>query len=395
MGYDILGNYDGLPDGDALLTKAQSYAASKAPILKTKPNKLITPATGMPSATEYDIKNYSYPSDIMTKQYGGNYAMFYINVNVDSKLVKSAKSTDFMPDVPNRMRGDLLAKTDRTVGGMVGTAAGAGAFAGAIAGGLLGGNVKGAGAGALTGAAGTGVVAGALATSAVTATRAQKRLKTAIALHVPNQLNVRYSMNYEAEDTFAFQAAEDIMKGIASGAGSGRHPTDAAFKALSSGTGIAANVLAASGMTKVPGGAAMSAATGLAANPKKEQVFKGVDYRTFQFDYQFFPRDEDEAKHVINIIEQFKYHMHPEFKDSNNYLYIYPSEFDITYYSADNKENKYLHRHTSCVLTEMSINYTPNGQFTTFANGMPTQINVTMNFRELGLLTKDMIKDGL
>jgi hypothetical protein len=43
----------------------------------------------------------------------------------------------------------------------------------------------------------------------------------------------------------------------------------------------------------------------------------------------------------------------------------------------------------------MSINYTPNGLFTTFDNGMSTQMNVTLNFRELALLTKDKIKDGL
>jgi hypothetical protein len=47
------------------------------------------------------------------------------------------------------------------------------------------------------------------------------------------------------------------------------------------------------------------------------------------------------------------------------------------------------------VLKDMNVNYTPNGAFTTFANGMPTQINVTMNFQELALLTKDKVKDGL
>ena len=29
------------------------------------------------------------------------------------------------------------------------------------------------------------------------------------------------------------------------------------------------------------------------------------------------------------------------------------------------------------LLTEMNVNYTPNGQFNTFENGMPTQINIT------------------
>jgi hypothetical protein len=43
----------------------------------------------------------------------------------------------------------------------------------------------------------------------------------------------------------------------------------------------------------------------------------------------------------------------------------------------------------------MSVNYTPNGMFNTFDDGMPTQIDITLNFRELALLTKDKIKDYL
>ena len=43
----------------------------------------------------------------------------------------------------------------------------------------------------------------------------------------------------------------------------------------------------------------------------------------------------------------------------------------------------------------VSVNYTPNGQFNTFENGMPTQINITLQFKELALLTKDKVKEGL
>mgnify|MGYP003337604140 CR=1 FL=1 len=51
--------------------------------------------------------------------------------------------------------------------------------------------------------------------------------------------------------------------------------------------------------------------------------------------------------------------------------------------------------HMHVKVTDMNINYTPNGVFSTFPNGMPTQINLTLNFRELALLTKDKVKDGL
>jgi hypothetical protein len=43
----------------------------------------------------------------------------------------------------------------------------------------------------------------------------------------------------------------------------------------------------------------------------------------------------------------------------------------------------------------MSVNYTPNGVYTTYENGMPTQINVALTFKELAILTKDKIMDGM
>ena len=194
-------------------------------------------------------------------------------------------------------------------------------------------------------------------------------------------------MQYSEEDTLAMSMATSGIEEILAAVASGGKLNESAKDLLQAG---AVNQMLAKG----PGAAALSVATGLAANPKKEQVFKGVDFRTFAFDYQFFPRSAAEAENVMRIIYEFKYHMHPEFKDSNNFVYIYPSEFDIFYYQ-NGLENRNLHRHTSCVMTEMSINYTPNGNFTTYDNGMPTQINVTMNFRELALLTKDKVKDGM
>jgi hypothetical protein len=253
------------------------------------------------------------------------------------------------------------------------------------------------GGGKLTGAtklAGLATVgAAAIAANAASATRAQRRLKTAIALHVPNQLQIRYGMQWGEQDTGALAMAgatlnqgEELAKALAQNKGKLQATKDVGELAAAIGANVA--------LSKGPFKDANSAATGLAANPKKEQIFGGVDFRTFQVEYQFFPRSVKEAENVQRIIYEFKYHMHPEFKDSNNFLYIYPSEFDIFYYQ-NGKENLNIHRHTSCVLTEMSINYTPNGTFSTFENGMPTQINVQMTFRELALLTKDKIKDGL
>jgi hypothetical protein len=328
----------------------------------------------------YEVRNHMYPSDLLNDQrtYGGNYVVFYINVSVDSKLAKEP-GTKFVNETTPRDRGDLIGQNLST-NQLIGSNAGLN-IAGATLGSALGFGAVSAGVAALS-----TVGATVVAKTAGTATRAQKRLKTAIALHVPNQMQIRYGVQYSEEDTagiaMAAAGGEELMKAFSSG-----------FKD-SNVSGVAGAIISNIALAKGPFAAANSAATGLAANPKNEQVFKGVDFRTFQFDYQFFPRDPKEAENVLNIIKEFKYHMHPEFKDSNNFLYIYPSEFDIFYYQ-DGRENLNIHRHTSCVMTDMTINYTPNGTFTTFENGMPTQINVVMSFRELALLTKDKIKDGL
>lgn len=350
-------------------------------------NNPIYKARGSARAFEkdtYSIENFSYPTDLMSAELGENYVVFYINVSNDSKLIKNADDSSVqyvdLSSIPPRDRGDLIGM-NLSQGQAIAASAGEGALAGGAVGAVASGEgVKGA------------VVAGGLSALGVAAvgsqtssfSRQQRRLATAIAMHVPNQLSIRYGTNWSDEETknFAMVAAggEAIVKAIQKGS------TDQL-------SGPAKTIAAAIALDKVPGAAAVSAASGLAANPRKEQVFKSVDFRTFQFEYQFFPRDAQEAKNVLNIINQFKIHMHPEFKDSSNFLYIYPSEFDIYYYQGTN-ENLNIHRHTSCVLTEMTVNYSPQGVFTTFKDGMPTQINISMNFKELALLTKEKIQDG-
>jgi hypothetical protein len=201
---------------------------------------------------------------------------------------------------------------------------------------------------------------------------------------MPESLDIKYSMDWTEEDT-SLAAAAYAGAGVAG---------DFLTPGKRSGIGQAALTAGTTAALKTPGlGDYTSAQTGLAANPKKEQIFKGVKYRDFNLNYKFYPRSSEEANNVREIIKAFKLHMHPEFKDAFNFLYIYPSEFDIYYYN-NGVENLNLHRHTSVVLTDLNVSYAPNGLYSAFEDGMPTQINIEMSFRELALLTKDNILDG-
>lgn len=361
----------------------------------------LFPMPNTASNNKYAVNQYSYPIDLSSQdEYNGNMVVFYINVNKESKFNTQPNETIDMSnlDVP-RVRGSLLGKEISSE-----TAIGSGIVAGAGLASVLGILTKPALGIGIAALGATGLYQASK--TAGTTTRAQKRLQTTIALHMPNNLNIKYGVGWAEEE---MMGAEMLAQGVEDVSGLMKAVGDMKLSNMTTAAGFnkefdkvasskesqnSMSLLKAAALQNMPGGSYVGARSGLAPNPRKEMVFKSVDFRTFQFDYSFFPRSEEEAQHVLNIIYQFKFHMHPEFQDQTNFLYIYPSEFDIEY-RTKNGENKYIHRHTSCVLTGLNINYTPNGQFTAFANGMPTRINVTMEFKELSIPTKADIERGL
>lgn len=362
------------------------------------------------NTSQYSVGEYSYPNDLLgvsdngVNPYGMNYVMFYINVQQDSKLA-SNPATPIVEGVTSRVGRDLNGRGFNNA-----TVIGANTIGSAVAGSVIGSTLGlGGGGNALVGAALGGTTSTYLSSTNVSdllddpAAQAQaqfskplKRLKTAIALHIPNNWNIRYGVQYEDTDTFGAQALMAGGAAIVGGAGNTisalmERDGAGAAQALRSAGGELAPIVAAAGLNATPLGGALSAMSGVATNPKKEQVFKGVDFRTFQFDYQFYPRNAAESDNVKRIIDEFKYHMHPEFKDAGGFLFTYPAEFDIYYY-AGGDENNYVHRHTACVLTSMNVNYSPQGQFTSFESGAPTQINLTLEFKELAIMTKETLE---
>jgi hypothetical protein len=359
-------------------------------------NKYRNTRTSFNEKNDYRVENLMYPSDLLStaasstseqykntanNEYGSNYVIFYINVNESSKLLKNQNDM-----YANKTVGDYTQpESERIVGKKVtaGVAASASAIEGAVVGGALTGDFKGAGKGAAIGFIGTEVIGSQTANFS----KQMKRLQTAIALHTPNNLTARYNMNWEETNTNIFQmamAGPALAKAVAEGYNK-QNISDVGNDTLAIGAAIALNT--------IPGKDAISTITGLATNPKKEQLFRGVDFRTWSFDYQFFPKSKEELINVQNIIYLFKLHMHPEYKDANNFLYLYPSEFDIVHYNGVD-ENFNLPRHTSCVLTELVVNYAPQSQFTSFAEGAPTQINITLSFKELVQMSKERIMEG-
>ena len=334
----------------------------------------------------FSFDETTYPYDLFTnEEHGGNYAVFYISVAEDSRIF-SAQS-QWSSDPISRKRGDIsgagvsedsILVTQGILGGIFGTAIGA-IFGAGVSGGLAGGVL----------AAGSAKVVEA---QGVSFSRKQNTLKEAIALHVPNELQVQYVTDWGEEELFGLKMAEGVANNVIDAANAGSF--SGAIDSLKNGS---LGAQAGAGVLRANSG--LGAQVGLAANPRKEQIFTGVQARTFNLNYKFYPRNRKEANNVQKIIDTFKIHMMPEFLDEDSYIYIYPSEFDIRYmkYNPETgvSENTNIFRHASCVLTDMSVNYTPNGKFSTNEDGTPTACDLTLTFKELAILDrKSVMEDG-
>lgn len=387
-------------------------AAGDNPLYNYKPRSGELGSPTWFQSDSYTIKNLMYPDDLMSStnnQYGGNYVIFYINVHEDSYLFKGSEAAKnrTATDIPPNMRGEVSGKfssADVVVAGGIAGAARGGASAARATIGASGTDVikkiTGIDSAKIFGLEtatnfGTGaLVTGAAITALGGVANKYKRMESAIALHVPTDLSISYSANWSPTDMAGMAAAATVGDSIGNAIEQlTKSGITQSASELSNAGGAGINYLVSRGLQTQGIGEFVGKVSGTAANPKKEQLFRNVDFRTFSFNYQFFPRSKEEAQKVQAIIKTFKLHMHPEFKDASHFLYTYPSEFDIYYYQ-NGQENMNIHRHTSCVLTDMNISYTPQGILSTFEDGMPTQINVQLQFKELALLTKEAIADG-
>lgn len=141
----------------------------------------------------------------------------------------------------------------------------------------------------------------------------------------------------------------------------------------------------------------VSLANRMTFNPQAEVLFQGINFRGFRFSWQFFPRSEDEAKAVKNIIYTFKFNSAPEVSiSSSGRFWIYPAEFDIKFYSYG-KENNFIPKISTCALVSISTNFGGN-TFTAFQSGdlqgVPTETYLTLDFVEVELITKNRVQQG-
>ena len=231
--------------------------------------------------------------------------------------------------------------------------------------------------------------------------------KDTIALYMPPNIEANYKFNYKNSDT---GIAGTLMQ-TAGVIGEGQSLTDyissqantANLNTVASSIG---EIMGAKGALKITSFLGAGDPVGQlnkmineAPNPALEAIFSNVDFRTFSYNFRFTPRSENEVRIVDDIVRLFKFHASPErmFGEKVGRHLRMPSEFDI-FYMYQGTQNTWFPMIHSCVCTGVDVKYGPSGEQQNFrpidGSPPPTETNMTLQFTETEIITKELVKEG-
>jgi len=236
-----------------------------------------------------------------------------------------------------------------------------------------------------------------LSTGAFSANPPTNNSEAVICLYMPDTLDAKYNASYDQLSLTndmggaikGIQYASTVMD---SATGKNSASMISALKAA----GIA------KGAARIPGvsdsfASAVLQSQGFAINPQIQMLYRGVDFRSFQLTFVFTPKSASEAQDVLQIINTFKYHFAPQVlsaENSQNGLFFIPPSFFNIEFMINGQENIFLPRYGDCVLTDIDVNFSPNG-FAAHNDGSPVQTQLNLSFRETEIITKDKLYGGI
>ena len=167
------------------------------------------------------------------------------------------------------------------------------------------------------------------------------------------------------------------------------------------------------GMNDILGGTA-----GVILNPNTELLFGGPAIRNIGFKFKMAARSEREAKNMLTICRRFQYHASAtfggdspiisglvkglsnfgnatkekkdktkisnkeikSFADSNNFISV--PDLCLFKYMTGNNVNTYLNQYKACAITNVDVNFTPDGSYSTLIDGYPSAVELSISLVE-------------
>ena len=125
---------------------------------------------------------------------------------------------------------------------------------------------------------------------------------------------------------------------------------------------------------------ALGRTRGQIINPNAELLFQGTSLREFGFKWQMIARSAREGQMIRQIIKKLKVGAAAKF--NNTALMEFPDIFHIKYMKG-RKELLTANRFEQLALTEMQVDYAPDGIWTAYDDSQPVAVRMSLNFKEL------------
>jgi hypothetical protein len=209
--------------------------------------------------------------------------------------------------------------------------------------------------------------------------RAKLEFKEAFILPLPRELKESFDIKVSEKD-------QGTAGGIA----------DAATAYFTEGskfdTAQAAQTLLLSKLVQAAGefGDAIGQFAGAVPNPHVAAIFSGIGLRTHRFEWTFAPRNEAESRQLQDIIWKLKANSLPSYSTNGTAALQYPQlvQIDLYPWAKGDSDKDRLIRFKPCLLSDVSINYSPQGIPSFFAGTkQPTFIQLSLEFLETEIWT--------
>ena len=217
-----------------------------------------------------------------------------------------------------------------------------------------------------------------------------------ILLFMPEDVNTQYGANWGGVGVGIGQAQVASMIGTKTKINKMQDMWSSTLEATTGGLVIDGYSVAKNMMNFSMGGnlttdQLISGVSGRIINPNVELMYEAPELRGFNLNFKMMPRDPQEGRDIFGICQTLKKAMLPSWGGKTKLsqftgsLLTLPKIVSVKFMTG-NSLNKYVTQYKPCAITNVSINYTPDGSYATYQDGSPVATMLSIQFKELKLV---------
>jgi hypothetical protein len=144
-------------------------------------------------------------------------------------------------------------------------------------------------------------------------------------------------------------------------------------------------------------------------NPNTELLFQSVDMRNFMLKFKLVPRNEPESLTINRIVKTFKACTLPMrdpgkvfgFNSRGDNSGILSGFIGVPHlcrvsFMRGSEVHNVLPIYKMLAVTQVDVNYTPDGAYATYGDGQPVAIELAINFQETKInFAEEVLRDSI